>query len=166
LAALIVGIFFAFKAILNISPNIYDENAIKGAPDIAVDENAYTWIDHPEAGKVALCLKAVADESRKRVGVYLTAPEDARGSIKIEAFDVEFYVDEKGELGYNTGKKIGETGFVKAGEYVVFMDLTKKLDPKEFNGDQYPVIIKVGVRDEETGISVSTFFLQGAFYLE
>ena len=77
-----------------------------------------------------------------------------------------WYVDEKGELGYNTGKKIGETGFVKAGEYVVFMDLTKKLDPKEFNGDQYPVIIKVGVRDEETGISVSTFFLQGAFYLE
>ncbi|MBQ2732899.1 MAG: hypothetical protein IJF74_01965 [Clostridia bacterium] len=46
------------------------------------------------------------------------------------------------------------------------MELEKKLDPDKFNGEQYPVLIKIAARDDETGKSVATYFVQGAFYLE
>ena len=161
-----VGVFFAFKAVLGISPQIYDENAVSGVPDITEGTNEYTWIDNPEVGNVAVCLKAVADGSRKRVAINLTVSEDVVAPVKIEAYEVIFYYDSEGKLAYRQGKLVGETGFVKAGEHVVYMELKKKLDPAEFNGDQYPVLIKVAARDDETGKSVATYFIQGAFYLE
>ena len=166
LAAFAVGVFFAFKAVLGISPQIYDENAVSGTPDISEGTDEYTWVDNPEVGGVAMCLKAVADSSRKRVGVYLTVSEDAVASVKVEAYEVIFYTDSEGKLAYRQGELVGETGFVRAGEYVVYMELEKKLDPDKFNGEQYPVLIKIAARDDETGKSVATYFVQGAFYLE
>lgn len=166
LAAILVGAFFLFRAVLGLEPKIYDESALPGAPDIKEGKNGYLLIQNPDVCTLSLCTKPVADESRQRVGIYLTNPADSPSAVRVEAYLVNFFVNDKGALDYSPGDKIGGTYFVKPGEHVVYMDLDRIIKVSDLNGDQLPVLLKISARNEADGTSDGTFFIQGAFYLE
>ncbi len=155
LIGFLVGAFFGIRAVLRLSPKLYEENTYSGMPDLELGEDGFVEIDNPEVCRVYLCQKP--KRQGKELAIYLTNPAENDCSVRVEVFEVVFSQDEEGQTTYAPGEKLGETYFVKPGEYLPIMKIQGKQTDKEL-----PLLIKIGARDNETGVSLGTFYVQGS----
>ena len=159
LAVLAAGLAFsAFFLMLHISPSLLDKNRLSGVPSDIPEEQGYRSYSAEGVCDVALCGNPLIDG--KSVRLLLTNPESNTVWLRAEIYSVSFTYDTSGNItAASPDKKLGESGFIRPGEYVETVSLSRKL--KE---DKVYVMIKIATYVEETGTSNGYFYINTALF--
>ena len=152
LAILIVAVA-VFLFLLSLEPNYFDEAAVRGTPDVVDGEaHGYETFNAIGIGKAMLC--GMPEIKGKDVYFYLTNPEDNTVAIRLEIYTPLMVQKSDGSYEPVPDKLLGESGFIRPGEYVERVQLDKRLAAPRTN-----VMIKIATLDEATGRSNGYFFV-------
>lgn len=137
-----VGIFVWM---LTIEPPFFDEKSVIGIPENIPAEKGYSYFNEADICEAYLCQNP--DFDGKNADFYFTSPKENEGIfIRLEVYTLQFIYDEKGnKTGATHGDLLGKSGFIRPGEYVKTVTLSKELK------EQTQVVLKIGVYEEETG---------------
>ena len=143
-----------FLFMLRIGPDYFEDEAVVGVP-VVPDAETYGYESYDAVGvaKAALCgMPEIID--RRDVQFYLTNPEDNTVAIKLEVYTPKFVQKSDGTYEPVPDVLLGESGFIRPGEYVQTVKLNKPLKEPRTN-----VMIKISTLDEHTGRSNGYFFV-------
>ena len=143
-----------FLLMLRIGPDHFEDEAVVGVP-VVTDAETYGYESYDAIGvaKAALCGMPKIIDGRD-VQFYLTNPEDNTVAIKLEVYTPKFVPKSDGTYEPVPDVLLGESGFVRPGEYVETVRLHKPLKEPRTN-----VMIKISTLDETTGRSHGYFFV-------
>lgn len=149
LAALVTGMVFA----LRIEPQIYEEQALDGAPENLPESYGYVSYENASVCKVTLACSPEFDG--KTAKIYLTNPEENDVLLRAELYSVKEAVNAEGKTEYLPDKKLGKTGFLRPGTYVESVKLRGLTA-----GEQNRVIVKISTMNEEDRTSSGFFYIR------
>ena len=150
--------FSAFFLMLHISPSLLDKNRLYGMPTDIPEEQGYRSYSAEGVCDVALCGNPLIDG--RSVRLLLTNPASNTVWLRAEIYSVSFAYDAAGNItAASPDKKLGESGFIRPGEYVEEVSLSRRL--KE---DKVYVMIKIATYVEESGTSNGYFYINTALF--
>lgn len=149
-AVLVAGLVFAIR----FKPEIMDKNQIAGVPGDLSDENGYTSYSATGVATVSLCCAPSYDG--QTADLYLVNPAENQVLLKAEFYSVKAVVNStSGETTFLPDQLIGETGYIRPGNYVRqvrLKNLPKDQDTK--------VMIKICTMIEDSGQSNGFFYIR------
>ena len=151
-AVILCGIILLYVFVFTRPVEIMDENAIPGQPEALDEKYGYSEIVPQGLCVVRLCGTPYI-ENGNEVFFYFTNPEVNLHPMRIDVYSAELVTDQSGKSSYQPGKHLGKSGFVAPGSYIESVRLNTKIKKET------PVVIKVGLRNEETGVSEGFFYL-------
>ena len=144
----------AFLLLLRIGPDYFEDDAVLGTPTVADAETwGYETYDATGVARVTLCGMPEIENGRD-VRFFLTNPEDNAVAIKLEVYTPKFVQKSDGTYEAVPDVLLGESGFIRPGEYVETVRLDKKLKDERTN-----VMIKIATLDEANGRSNGYFYV-------
>ena len=152
---LILGVaVVAFLLLLRVGPDYFEDDAILGTPTVTDAETwGYETYDAPGVACVALCGMPEIENGRD-VRFFLTNPEKNTVAIKLEVYTPKFVQKSDGTYEAVPDVLLGESGFIRPGEYVEKVRLDEKLKDERTN-----VMIKIATLDETNGRSNGYFYV-------
>lgn len=150
---LVCGIIALYAVVFSRPVDIMDDNAIPGQP-VALDESyGYSELIPQGLCIVRLCGTPLVQNGRD-VFFYFTNPEVNIHPMRIDVYRAKVVVDPStGKASYQPDEHLGNSGFIAPGSYIESVRLNTKLKEKT------PVMVKVGLRNEQTGVSEGYFYL-------
>ena len=148
-ALLVGGMIFAFS----LKPQIYEKNALEGAPQGLPESVGYVSYESDGVCKVTLACTPDFDGSIAKV--YLTSPAENSVLIKAEFYSVQVVTQSDGSADFLPDEKLGETGFLRPGTYVEDVKL-KGLTA----GTENRVFVKIATMNEDSGTSNGVFYIR------
>ncbi len=160
-SVLIVAVaVLAFVFMLGVKPELLDKNRVPGLPSDLPEEQGYRSYSAANICDVALCGNPLIDG--KEVKLYLTNPASNDVWIRAEIYSVSFTYDLSGKVtAASPDKKLGESGFIKPGEYLESVCLSHKL---EGDDSGVYVMIKIATYIEETATSNGFFYVNTVLF--
>ena len=156
IALILVAAAVLFTLMLRVEPDFFDDEAVVGVPTFAdadVEVYGYETYDAIGVAKAALCGMPETINGRD-VRLFLTNPADNTVAIRVEIYTPRFVQKSDGTYDAVPDVLLGESGFIRPGEYVEFLHLDRKLKTERTN-----VMIKIATLDESTGRSNGYFFV-------
>lgn len=151
-AVLVTGLVFAIRY----KPEIMDQNQVAGVPGELPEKNAYTSYSAAGVATVSLCCAPSYDG--KNAELYITNPAENKVLLKAELYTVKAVENgSNGEITFLPDQLIGETGYIRPGNYV--RQVCLKNVPKDRNSK---IMIKICTRIEESGQSNGFFYIRTA----
>lgn len=152
-AVLLCGIVALYVFVFSRPIDIMDDSAIVGQP-IALDESyGYSELMPQGLCVVRLCGTPRVENGRD-VFFYFTNPEVNVHPMRIDVYSAKLVVDPStGKGSYKPDEHLGNSGFVAPGSYIESVRLDVELT------EQTPVMVKVGLRNAQTGVSEGFFYL-------
>ena len=154
IAAILAAAIAAFVLLLQVGPDFFEDEALPGVPTVA-DAETYGYENYDAVGiaKAALCSMPEIIDGRD-VRLFLTNPADNTVAIKVEIYTPKMVQKSDGSYDPVPDVLLGESGFIRPGEYVEMVRLFDVLDTPRTN-----VMIKIATLDESTGRSNGYFFV-------
>ena len=133
--------------------DIMDERALPGQPMALDPSYGYSELVPQGLCVVRLCGTPRIDDGRE-VFLYFTNPEVNLHPMRIDVYSAKLKVDpETGKGTYLPDEHLGNSGFVAPGSYIESVRLDNAIT------QETPVMVKVGLRNAQTGVSEGYFFL-------
>jgi len=155
---IVAAAVWAFIVMIGTKPELLDENRLSGVPSGMQEKEGYQSYSAENICDVALCGNPKING--KEVKLLLTNPASNDVWLRAEIYSVSFTYDTAGKITAATpDKKLGESGFIRPGEYVESVSLSRKL--KE---DKVYVMIKISTYVEQTGMSNGFFYVNTTLF--
>ena len=150
---LLGGIIALYVFVFSRPIDVMDGDAIVGQP-VALDESyGYSELAPQGLCVVRLCGTPLVKDGRD-VFFYFTNPEVNVHPMRIDVYRAKLVIDPStGKGSYQPDEHLGNSGFVAPGSYIESVRLDTELT------EQTPIIVKVGLRNEQTGVSEGYFYL-------
>lgn len=155
--ALVIAVT-AFVILLGLEPELLDSGRQAGVPASVAEEYGYTPYSAEGICDVVLC--GNPEVEGKEVRLYLTNPETNTVWLRAEIYSVAFTYDAAGNItAANPDKLLGRSGFLRPGEYVETVSLSREL-----RDERTYVMIKISTYVEKTRTSNGFFYINTALY--
>lgn len=152
-AVLLCGLVALYVFVFSLPVDIMDDSAIVGQPLALDDSYGYSELMPQGLCVVRLCGTPRIDDGRD-VFFYFTNPEVNVHPMRIDVYRAKLVIDPStGKGTYHPDEHLGNSGFVAPGSYIESVRLNTQLT------EQTPVMVKVGLRNEQTGVSEGYFYL-------
>lgn len=152
---LAVGIAL-FVLMLGVEPDHHDSGAVVGTPTVTDEARGYRVYSAPGVCDVGLCGEPRIEG--RDVYLYLTNPASNTVSLKIEFFTPLMVQQANGSYEPVPDVLLGESEFIRPGEYVEIVRLKKALADEKTN-----VMMKVSTLNEEEERSEGFFYVNTVF---
>ena len=148
----------AFVLLLGMKPELLDDERQTGIPSAIPEENGYTSYSAEGICEVVLC--GNPEVHGKEVQLWLTNPETNSVWLRAELWSVAFTYDTAGKItAASPDKMLGKTGFIRPGEYVETVMLSRELQE-----ERTYVMIKISTYVESTRTSEGFFYINTSLF--
>lgn len=148
-AALVTGMVFA----LRIKPQIYEKQALDGAPENLPE--SYGYVSYESEGVCKVTLACTPEFDGKYAKINLTNPEENDVLLRAELYTAKQVQNSDGTIDFMPDKKLGETGFLRPGTYVESVKLSGLTA-----GSATRVFVKIATMNEEDRTSNGFFYIR------